>query len=170
MNQGGGPRARRWTAGAALAVLVALSLAMVLAPAWWIHPFRHQGERELDLAYRLRQWGPWALPAVTLIAVALAMLLWRGPRGWWRKSALAAAVVVCLAAAWLSRQNQFEWMFRPLPRASYGPAEKTDSVASDEMVLAVELNGDAVAYPVGQMAYHHLVQDVVGGVPIVATY
>jgi hypothetical protein len=27
-----------------------------------------------------------------------------------------------------------------------------------------------VAYPVRLMAYHHLVQDVVGGTPLVATY
>jgi hypothetical protein len=27
-----------------------------------------------------------------------------------------------------------------------------------------------VAYPVRQIAYHHLVEDSVGGVPIVATY
>jgi len=27
-----------------------------------------------------------------------------------------------------------------------------------------------VAYPVRLMAYHHVVPDVVGGVPIVATY
>jgi hypothetical protein len=27
-----------------------------------------------------------------------------------------------------------------------------------------------VAWPVRQMAYHHLVQDTVGGVPVVSTY
>ena len=43
-------------------------------------------------------------------------------------------------------------------------------VADNEMVMAVESNGEAVAYPIRQMAYHHVVQDVVGAVPIVATY
>jgi hypothetical protein len=38
------------------------------------------------------------------------------------------------------------------------------------MVLAVEIGGESVAYPVRLMAYHHLVGDTVGGVPIVATY
>jgi hypothetical protein len=32
------------------------------------------------------------------------------------------------------------------------------------------VNGDAVAYPVRQMAYHHLLNDAVGGVPVVSTY
>jgi len=37
------------------------------------------------------------------------------------------------------------------------------------MVLAVKIHGEAVAYPVRQMGYHHIMQDVVGGVPIAAT-
>jgi len=36
--------------------------------------------------------------------------------------------------------------------------------------MTVELNGEAVAYPVRQMAYHHVINDVVGGKPITATY
>jgi hypothetical protein len=38
------------------------------------------------------------------------------------------------------------------------------------MVMAIEINGDAVAYPVRQMGYHHVINDVVGGKPITATY
>ena len=41
---------------------------------------------------------------------------------------------------------------------------------SEEDFLRVVRNGDAVAFPVRQLAYHHLVEDSVGGVPIVATY
>ena len=37
-------------------------------------------------------------------------------------------------------------------------------------MLAVERNGEAAAYPVRQVAYHHIVQDVVGGVPVAVTY
>jgi hypothetical protein len=36
--------------------------------------------------------------------------------------------------------------------------------------MAVKINGEAAAYPIRQMAYHHLVQDSVGGMHIVATY
>jgi len=38
------------------------------------------------------------------------------------------------------------------------------------MVMTVELNGESAAYPIRQMAYHHIVQDTVGGTPIVSTY
>ena len=49
-------------------------------------------------------------------------------------------------------------------------AAEANWVEDGDMVLAVEKNGEAAAYPVRQVAYHHVVQDVVGGVPIVATY
>jgi hypothetical protein len=43
-------------------------------------------------------------------------------------------------------------------------------VGDSDVVLAVNLNGEAAAYPIRLMAYHHVVQDTVGGTPIVATY
>ena len=61
-------------------------------------------------------------------------------------------------------------MFNPLAQTAFARASETDFVADDDMVMAVNINGDAVAYPVRQMAYHHVVQDMVGGTPITATY
>jgi hypothetical protein len=53
---------------------------------------------------------------------------------------------------------------------AYASTGAADFVNDSDMVLAVLKNGEAAAYPVRLMAYHHLVQDVVGGTPIVATY
>jgi hypothetical protein len=39
-----------------------------------------------------------------------------------------------------------------------------------EMVMAVRFGNDARAYPIVQMAYHHVFNDEVGGTPIVVTY
>jgi hypothetical protein len=61
-------------------------------------------------------------------------------------------------------------MFNPLPEPAYTSAKEATFLADTDMVLAVELNGEAVAYPVRQLGYHHIVQDTVGGVPIMATY
>jgi hypothetical protein len=74
------------------------------------------------------------------------------------------------ASVWAARQNIYEWMFNPLEGAAYAGAKETDFVGDDDMVLAVERGGERVAYPVRLLAYHHLVADRVGGVPLVATY
>ncbi len=61
-------------------------------------------------------------------------------------------------------------MFNPLANASYAKASDATFVTDADVLLAVKSNGEAAAYPVRFMAYHHVVQDVVGGTPIVATY
>ncbi len=38
------------------------------------------------------------------------------------------------------------------------------------MVLAVQINSESRAYPIREMAYHHVVNDTVGRQPIVSTY
>src|SRR6185436_18859964 len=69
-----------------------------------------------------------------------------------------------------ARQNHFEWMFNPLANAGYVKANEAAFVSDADIVMAVDSNGEAAAYPIRQMAYHHLDQDTVGGTPIVATY
>ena len=61
-------------------------------------------------------------------------------------------------------------MFAPLPSPSYARAAEATWVKDGDLVLGVERGGEAVAYPVRQVAYHHVIMDEVGGVPIVATY
>jgi hypothetical protein len=61
-------------------------------------------------------------------------------------------------------------MFRPVSNESYASVAETDFVESNDMVLAVRIGDEAAAYPVRQLAYHHLVEDDLDGVPIVATY
>ena len=74
------------------------------------------------------------------------------------------------AATWLARQNHFEWMFNPLPNPAYAKSADVSFINDDDRVLSVTIGGESVAYPVRLMAYHHLVEDTVGGTPIVATY
>jgi hypothetical protein len=38
------------------------------------------------------------------------------------------------------------------------------------MVMGIEVNGLALAYPIRQMAYHHVVNDMFGTTPVVVTY
>ena len=153
-----------------LFLLIVLSgIAIVAAPVWIIQPFKAQTDRGLAIAFAMRRWSP----VITIVAVIISFLLvgwlWRGTR-WFAKAALVILLLPLLAATWFARQNHFEWMFHPLPRAAYANANEAAFIGDADMVLAVENNGEAVAYPVRLMAYHHVVQDVVGGAAIIATY
>jgi hypothetical protein len=107
---------------------------------------------------------------VLLLMFALVVWLWsRAPR-WWRKALLVIMLLLVFVPTWFARQNHFEWMFNPLRHSAYVKASDASFVRDSDMVLAVKVNNEAAAYPVRLMAYHHLVQDVVGGTPICATY
>jgi uncharacterized protein DUF3179 len=143
---------------------------LVLTPAWLIQPFRPQSQTALAVSYTLRRWSPLLTVVVLIFVLALCIWLWRGARRWWVKSLLILPLGLTLLATWFARQNHFEWMFNPLPAAAYARVGEVDFLSDTDMVLAIEVNGEAVAYPVRLMAYHHLVADTVGGLPVVATY
>ena len=153
-----------------LLIVVAASLAMVMIPAMLILPFKPQTPRAVEISYLLKSWSPIVTVLGLIGSLALAVWLWIGKRSWWRRSLLVLSMIPVLAAAWFARQNHFEWMFNPLKQTAFPKASEASFVGDKDMVLAVTINGEAVAYPVRQMAYHHLIHDMVGGVPIVATY
>ncbi len=63
------------------------------------------------------------------------------------------------------------WGFIAFTQAEIAHMAKSLKMLIDPTCVAiVEMNGEAVAYPVRLMAYHHVVQDTVGGRAVVATY
>ncbi|MEJ1973394.1 MAG: DUF3179 domain-containing (seleno)protein [Lacunisphaera sp.] len=60
-------------------------------------------------------------------------------------------------------------MFRE-PISPVYKARGENAVDEDAVVIGFEHNGEAKAYPVRFIVYHHQVQDVVGGRPVMVTY
>ena len=52
----------------------------------------------------------------------------------------------------------------------HSPAGEIDFLADSEAVLALEIDGEARAYPLQIMTWHELVNDTVGGVPVTISY
>lgn len=159
----------RWKLWLLLWLIVVAIVAMVAIPVYVIMPFNAQTAAGVEWSYWLRRSSPLATVVATALFLALCAKLWRGAR-LWARLAMPALLAPLLAVMWFARQNHFEWMFNPLPNADYARVAEAGFVADGDMVMAIEINGDAVAYPVRQIAYHHVVNDVVGGKPITATY
>jgi Protein of unknown function (DUF3179) len=152
-----------------LFALVAAVMAIVAIPVWFIKPFSAQTENQVKFSFLLRDWSPTLTIVFSIAAITLAIFIWKKSR-WFGKSFLFLPLAAIVFFTWFARQNHFEWMFNPLADTAFVEAKSADFVADDEMVMAVNVNGDAVAFPVRQMAYHHIAQTVVGGAPITATY
>ena len=153
---------------ALFALLVLGSLAVVLIPAYIIRPFRGQSPQALTLALTLRTWAPVVTVGTGLAALLLAVGLFRGARRR-QKALVTLGMLLVIASAALARYNYFERVFRPITTPQFEPAAQA-KLDADEMVLAVRSGAQARAYPIRAMAYHHLVNDTLGGVPLVATY
>ena len=150
-------------------LLVVVVLVVVLTPVFLIMPFKAQTSRTMEISYLMRRWSPWLTVLASLLILAIVVRLWMGGR-WFGRIALVILLLPALAATWLARQNHFEWMFNPLPTPAYAKAADASVVNGDDRLLAVKINGESVAYPIRLMGYHHVVEDTVGGTPIVATY
>lgn len=153
-----------------LLLAVAIAFAFIFIPVYLIQPFASQTERALAISYFLKTWSPIVTPLLAVGVIGLVVVAWRNSKRWYSKVPLVLPIFLSLVFAWFAQQNHFEWMFNPLTSSDFAKASEVDFVKDDEMVLAVKINGDAVAYPVSLMAYHHIAQDVVGGTPITATY
>ena len=163
-------RPRRRLTWLLLPTLLLLSIGLVAVPVFLIQPFRPQTQRALEVSFALRRWSPIATAIIFISATVIVLWFWNHARRWWRKALLVLFLTLTFLPAWFARQNHFEWMFNPLRHSSYVKTNDAGFVRDSDMVLAVLINHEAVAYPVRLMAYHHVVQDVVGGTPICATY
>ena len=154
----------------ATALIPIALIAVVVLPLVLDQPFASQTARTLEAVYAMRRLSPIVtVLGLAALAVLAAVSLRR------RRTRLAlvgfgGALALAIAAAWFARQNPFEWMFNPLPQPQFVAAAKATFVEPDDLVLAVSVDGDAAAYPIRQMAYHHLVNDRIGRTPAVVTY
>jgi hypothetical protein len=159
----------RRTSVAVLLGCLALSLTCVVYPFYVIWPFRAQGARELAMALAVMRFRSAATLISCAAALAALVLYWRAQTRKWRRAfATSGAAFVCVLAA-LARVNIYELMFHPDDRPSFAAASQM-KLDKDEKVIAVKIGGAARAYPVRNISYHHVINDVLDKVAIVATY
>ncbi len=152
-----------------LAGLCLAALACFAFPMYVIQPFRAQGARELAMALAVRRWGPWLAIACSGIGLAVSVVLWKRDNRRGAHAAIATLAVMTGAFAGLSRVNVYERMFHPVDNPGFVAAQKAP-VEADDMVMTVALSGEQRAYPIRTIGYHHIVNDRLGNVAIVATY
>ena len=158
-----------WQLWLLLLSLVSASLTLAAIPVFVFTPYKPQTAATIEWSYKLRRFSPPAVMTALVLSFIICATLWGGSL-WWSRLVMLLLLALLVAAIWFSRQHYFEWFFHPLPKATYAPASEAAFVSDSDMVIAVEINGDAVAYPVRHIAYHHIVQGQVDGRPITATY
>lgn len=138
-----------------------------IAKVYFIMPMPgSQRMNSIDAAYILHTWR-WPLRILFwAMIVAGGFAVFSGKRKW------LPAILVLVAAGVIYATN-FEMaadtmFYQPSQVIEHNAA--TNKVAMDRLVIGVEANGEAKAYPIQYIGYHHQVRDVLGGKPIMVTY
>ena len=141
-------------------------LLFELANVYFIMPMPgSQRMNSIDWAYFLYAWR-WAFRGVFgLMIVVGAINAFRRSKG----LALAGLVLVAVASYAFNFRMAADHMF-------YQPGHlqlrnvSENSVKPDREVLGVTVNGQARAYPIQFIGYHHQVLDTIGGQAVMITY
>ena len=160
---------RTWLLPIFTIVLALLSLACFALPMFVIQPFRHQGATELNIALFVTRIGPWLSLVCAVICLALLLFVWPRARGWFARTVLVLSLLIAISGAYLTRVNVYELMFHHLDTPEFVATDRA-AIDPDDMVIAIHVDDVRRAYPIREMAYHHVVNDTVAGEPIVATY
>jgi hypothetical protein len=141
-------------------------LVLEVLSVYFIMPFPGSQEgNTLDLAYTLYQGG------YIFRIVLVLMMLW----GWWslpgkrRWYALLGIGLMAMLAAVIHFRMQADYMFLQPRNLVLKPAEEND-VDTERLVIGVHMNGQAKAYPIRFLAYHHQVLDTLADRQIMVTY
>ncbi len=140
-----------------------------LANVWFIMPLPYsQRVRSVDIAYTLFTWR-WLLRGIFGVMLMAGLLpVWRAG-GWRRWFALPSLAAVAGVAYVTNAVMAADRMFLMPERVTMVPASR-NTVEQNRLVVGVALNGEARAYPVQFIGYHHQVRDSVGGEPVLVTF
>lgn len=135
-----------------------------------IMPFPGSQERDsMEFAYFLATILPYALGlGVALVAGQVVKVLRTG-----RARSRMAMIFFCVFLVGLNFLVNFKVkasaMFKAPVVARFAD-KSSNKIATDRLVVGVEINGIARAYPINLIAYHHQIEDTLGGQPVWVTY
>lgn len=124
-----------------------------------------QRMNSIDVAYFLYNYR-WYFRLVFVGLLFLGLLKSKWKRKWIPAIPLALAAVVIYM---INFKMAADAMFQQPTQIIFKNAGE-NKVDSNRLVIGIEINGEAKAYPIQYMGYHHHLQDTVGGKAILVTY
>jgi Protein of unknown function (DUF3179) len=124
-----------------------------------------QKMNSIDFAYFIYKYR-WFFRAFFGIAILIGFQSAFNSKKW---LAIASALVAVVAIYLFNFNMAADAMFHQ-PQSLRMLPSKTNKITNDRIVIGIERNGEAKAYPVSLIGYHHQVIDTIAGQPIMVTY
>jgi len=147
-----------------------LLLAIEILRVYFIMPFPgSQRSDTIGLAYFLDKYIV-PLRVVLLLLILPALFRFIGQGKGWQKGLLGLFVLFYgLIFYFFNFRFLADKMFYP-PKEKLFAGGTLDTTNKDKLVIGVAIKGEAKAYPIEIIGYHHQVKDTLGGQPILVTY
>ncbi|KIC95864.1 DUF3179 domain-containing (seleno)protein [Flavihumibacter solisilvae] len=153
-----------------LFLCILLLFVFEIARVYLIMPFPgSQKINTVGIAYWLHHNITWIR---LFLLVSLAILSWVV----WRKYGKPARILTIFSLVayvvlfyFFNYRFQADTMFHQ-PSTLSMVKSGSNKIAADRLVIGVSMNGEAKAYPVQLIGYHHQVRDTIGNVPVMITY
>lgn len=143
-------------------------LLFEVANVYFIMPMPGSQEmNSIDAAYFMYKWR-WFFRGLFLLMIITGLLKarWKPRRKFLLIIPIAiVAIVIYMANFKMAADHMF---YQPQKLLMAKPAD--NKVDSNRLVIGIVNNGEAKAYPIQFLGYHHQVMDTVGGKPVIMTY
>lgn len=155
-------------------LLLALGLILLIIVevirVYFIMPFPgSQQNNTIQFAYWIDHYIIWIRVVLWLAILYPVVMVFKGQKRW-PKWLLGASFLVYVILFWLFNFRFLaDKMFLQSTQIRF-ESGNANSIGKEKLVLAIEINGEAKAYPVQLIGYHHQLRDKVGGKEIMVTY
>lgn len=147
-----------------------LLIAVEIMKVYFIMPFPgSQQSNTISIAYFINN-NIWWIRILLLITIFYPCLYYLVKGSAWQK----ILIVLCLGLyGFIFYMFNYKFL---ADKMFYQPKEKlfanaaADTTNKNKLVIGVALNGEAKAYPIEIIGYHHQVKDTVGNTPVMVTY
>lgn len=117
-----------------------------------------------------------ALVPLALVPVALVPLVWTtvasadGPKDWRPEFPLTDFSQTAIDFDEIVTDGPRRDQIPPIDAPQFLPAASFEGIGAQEPVLSIGINGDFRAYPLRILLWHEIVNDEIGGVPVLISY
>jgi hypothetical protein len=143
-------------------------LLFEIANVYFIMPMPgSQKMNSIDAAYFLYKWR-WVFRVIFGLMIIIGLFKASWHRRW--KWLLILPIGILAAVIYIANfKMAADAMFKQPKQLLLVSADK-NKVDSNRLVIGISINGEAKAYPIRFLGYHHHIQDTVGGKALMVTY
>ena len=147
-----------------------LLFAAEILRVYFIMPFPgSQYNNTIDVAYWLNN-NIWWIRILALVLLVFPLLsLFNNGKKWQKITVALFLIFYAVIFFFFNFRFEADKMFYQPGNKQFSSADDT-TIHKDKLVIGVAINGEAKAYPIQLIGYHHQVRDTVGGTPVMVTY